>query len=122
MRPMSGEVWPTSRSMEDNARSSFNKVGERYTTLRRSMQSLLWCVAFEISLHVWNFCTIYVFLESNDVVKKSNKCYILNMISKHSIRNTTKFKMAEHSICPLKGISYLRSIQNISREKIAAKY
>jgi hypothetical protein len=107
MRPMSSEVWPASRSMEDNIRFGFDKGGERYTAFTHTMQSLLWRVAFEISFHVWNFCTIYVFLETNDIIKKSNKCYILNMISKHSIRNTTKFKTAYHSICPLKGISYL---------------
>jgi hypothetical protein len=61
MRPMSGEVWPTLRSMEDNTRSYFDKGGERYMTFRHSMQSLLWHIAFEISLHVWNFRSIYVF-------------------------------------------------------------
>jgi hypothetical protein len=73
---MSGEVWPTSQSMEDSVSSYFDKGGERYTAFRRSMQSLLWHVAFEISLHVWNFRAVYVFLEINDVVKESNKCYI----------------------------------------------
>jgi hypothetical protein len=61
MWSMSSEVWPASRSMEDNIRSYFDKGGERYTAFRRSMQSLLWHVAFEISLHVWNFHAIYVF-------------------------------------------------------------
>jgi hypothetical protein len=65
-------------------------------TFRHSMHSLLWRVAFEISLHVWNFHTVYVFLESNDVVKESNKCYIFNMISKHLIRNTMNSRW--HSI------------------------
>jgi hypothetical protein len=61
MRLMSGNVLPASRSMEDNVRSRFDEGGERYSAFRCSMQSLLWRIAFEISLHVWNFCTIYVF-------------------------------------------------------------
>jgi hypothetical protein len=89
---MSGEVWPASRSMEDNVRSGFDKGGERYTAFKCTMQSLLWHIAFEISFHVWNFRIVHVFFESNGVIKESNKCYILNMISKHSIRNTMKFK------------------------------
>jgi hypothetical protein len=93
MRPMSDEVLPALRSTEDNVRSGFDGGGERYKAFRRSIQSLLWCVAIEISLHVWNFCTVFVFLESNDIVKESNKCCIFNMISMQSIRNTTKFKM-----------------------------
>jgi hypothetical protein len=52
-------------------------------------KSLLWGVVFEIILHVWNFRTVYVFLDSNLIVKESNKCYHLTMISKHTIRNTT---------------------------------
>jgi hypothetical protein len=28
MRPVSGEVWPTSRSMEDSVRSGFDKEGK----------------------------------------------------------------------------------------------
>jgi hypothetical protein len=91
---MFGEVWPALRSMEVNVRSDFDKGGERYTTFTHTMLYLLWRVAFQINFHVWNFCTVYVFLETNDNVKESNKCYILNMISKHSIRNTTKFKTA----------------------------
>jgi hypothetical protein len=94
MRLVSGEVWPTSWSMEDSIRSSFDKGGERYTSFTCIVQSLLWHVVFEIILHVWNFHTVYVFLDRNDVIKESNKCYILNMISKHSIRNTRKFKTA----------------------------
>jgi hypothetical protein len=93
MQLMSGVVWPASRSMEDNVRSGFNKEGERYTAFTRTMQSLLWHVAFEISFHVSNFCTVYVFLESKDIIKESNKCYILNILSKHLIKNTTKFRM-----------------------------
>jgi hypothetical protein len=68
-------ILPASRSMKDNIRSGFDEKGKRYTAFKHSMQSLLWRVAFEFSLHVWNFCTIYVFLESNDVMKESNKCY-----------------------------------------------
>jgi TRAP-type mannitol/chloroaromatic compound transport system permease small subunit len=52
-------------------------------------KSLLWGVIFEIIMHVWNFHTRYVFLDSSFVIKKSNKCYYLNLISKHTIRNTT---------------------------------
>jgi hypothetical protein len=63
MMPMSNEVWPVSRSMEDNVGSGFDKGGERYTAFTRSMQSLLWRVAFEISLHAWNFCINMYFLK-----------------------------------------------------------
>jgi hypothetical protein len=49
MRPMSGEVLPTSRSMEDNIRSGFDEGEERYMAFRHSMQSLLWRVAFELA-------------------------------------------------------------------------
>jgi hypothetical protein len=49
---MFGEVLPASWSMEDNVRSNFDEGGERYTAFRRIMQSLLWRVAFEFSLHV----------------------------------------------------------------------
>jgi hypothetical protein len=107
MQLVSGEVCPASRSMEDSVRSGFDKGGERYMAFTRTVQSLLWRVVFEIILHVWNFCTVYVFLDRNDVIKESNKHYILNMISKHSVRNTTKFKTSWHSICPLKRTSYL---------------
>jgi hypothetical protein len=43
----------------------------------------------EIIRHVWNFCTVYVFLDNNFVIKESNKCYHLNLISNPMIRNTT---------------------------------
>jgi hypothetical protein len=49
-------------------------------------------IIFEIIMHIWNFHTVYVFLDSNFVVKGSNKCYHLNLVSKHRIRrirNTT---------------------------------
>jgi hypothetical protein len=35
----------------------------------------------EIIMHVWNLCTVYVFLDSKIVIKESNKCYHLNLIS-----------------------------------------
>jgi hypothetical protein len=53
------------------------------------VKSLLWGIVFEIIMHVWNFCTVYVLLDNNFIVKESNKCYHLNLISKHMIRNTT---------------------------------
>jgi hypothetical protein len=61
MRLMSSEVLPESLSMEDNVGFGFDEGGEKYIAFRHSMQSLLWPIAFEFSLHVWNFCTIYVF-------------------------------------------------------------
>jgi hypothetical protein len=55
----------------------------------RIMKSLLWGIVSEIIMHAWNFCTVYVFLDNNFIIKESNKCYHLNLISKHTIRNTT---------------------------------
>jgi hypothetical protein len=37
---------------------------------------------------IWNFRTENVFLDNNYVIKESNKYYHLNLISKHTIRNT----------------------------------
>jgi hypothetical protein len=51
------------------------------------VKPFLWGIVFEIIVHVCNFCTIYVFLDYNFIVKESNKCYHLNLISKHTIRN-----------------------------------
>jgi hypothetical protein len=78
MRLVSGEVWPASRSMEDSVRSDFIRIGK----------TLLWGMVFEIIMHVWNFCTRNVLLDNNFIIKDSNKCYHLNPISKHTIRNT----------------------------------
>jgi hypothetical protein len=88
MWPLSGEVWPTSRSMKDSMRSSFDKGGKD-TIFIHIGKPLLWGMVFEIVMHVWNFHTGNVFLDNNFVVKESNKCYHLNLISKHMIRNTT---------------------------------
>jgi hypothetical protein len=58
-------------------------------TFIRTVKSLLWGIVFEIIMHVWNFRTVYVFLDRNFIVKKSNNCYHLNLISRHMIRNAT---------------------------------
>jgi hypothetical protein len=93
MRLMSDVVLPASRSMEDNIRSSLDEGGERYTTFRRICS--LYCGALHLKLAcMYGIFVPYMFLESNYVVKESNRCYIFNMISKHLIRNTTKFKTA----------------------------
>jgi hypothetical protein len=87
MRPVSSEVWPASRSMKASVRSGFDK-GWKDTSIIRIGKSLLWGVVFEIIMHVWNFHSANVFLDSNFVVKESNKCHHLNLVSKHTIRNT----------------------------------
>jgi hypothetical protein len=69
---------------------------ERHMTFIRIGKSLLWGVVSEIIMHVWNFRTIYVFLDNNFIIKESNKCYHLNLISRHTIRNTTF--MRQHNI------------------------
>jgi hypothetical protein len=43
-------------------------------------------------LDVWNFHTVYVFLDNNFVVKESNKGNHLNLQAQHSIRVGIPFK------------------------------
>jgi hypothetical protein len=56
------------------------------------VKSLLWGIVFQIIMHIWNFRTVYVFLDNTFIGKESNKYYHFNMIPKHAIRNTTLFK------------------------------
>jgi hypothetical protein len=78
--------------MENSSRYGFDKGGERYTDFTCTVESLLWRIVFEIVLHVLNFRT--VLYSWSEMMSSSNKCYILNMISKHLIRNTMKLKRA----------------------------
>jgi hypothetical protein len=88
MRPVPSDPWPMSRSMEDSVRSDFFKGGKD-TQLLYVLESL-YCGAWflKLSCMYMELSHQNVFLDSNFIVKESNKCYHLNMISKHTIRNT----------------------------------
>jgi hypothetical protein len=46
VRPLSDEVWPASRSMEDSERSGFDRGGKTHTSFISIWKSLLWGVVF----------------------------------------------------------------------------
>jgi hypothetical protein len=73
--------WKTARgpgSIEEGKTHNFHKYLEVFI-VRRCFLNHHECMECSHRLDVWNFCTVYVFLDNNFVVKESNKGNHLNI-------------------------------------------
>jgi hypothetical protein len=85
--PLSGEVWPASRSMENSKRSGFDRGGKTHDFHKYLEVFIVGhcflnhheCMECSHRLDVWNFHTVYVFLDNNFIIKESNKGNNLNL-------------------------------------------